>query len=41
MDIIGRFGVGFYSSFMIASKVRVGEPRQWFGAGLLLGVGMV
>lgn len=23
MDIIGRFGVGFYSSFMIASKVRV------------------
>ena len=30
MDIIGQFGVGFYSAFMVASKVRV--VRRAYGA---------
>ena len=41
VDIIGQFGVGFYSSFMVASKVRVvsralgeGEAYAWESDGI-------
>ena len=41
VDIIGQFGVGFYSAFMVASKVRVvsraygeGEAHVWESDGL-------
>lgn len=41
VDIIGQFGVGFYSAFMVSSRVRVesrafgaGEAYQWESAGL-------
>ena len=39
MSLIGQFGVGFYSAFMVADKVEVLEPQGRRERGLALGFG--